>query len=120
MVLAPRSDRLEGWAKVELAGTMDNENGAHVYMLRCSDGSYYVGSARHGLERRLSEHNSGAFGGYTSKRLPVAIVWSEHFLNITDAIAVERQIKGWSRAKKEALIRGDFGALRVLAKRGGK
>jgi len=50
----------------------------------------------------------------------VAIVWSEHFLNITDAIAVERQIKGWSRAKKEALIRGNFGALRVLAKRGGK
>ena len=99
---------------------MDNEDGAHVYMLRCSDGSYYVGSARRGMERRLSEHNSGTFDGYTSKRLPVVIVWSEHFLNITDAIAVERQVKGWSRAKKEALIRGDFGALRALAKRGGK
>jgi putative endonuclease len=60
------------------------------------------------------------FGGYTSKRLPVTIVCSEHFLNITDAIAVEGQVKGWSRAKKEALIRGDFGALRMLAKRGGK
>ena len=88
-------------------------------MLRCSDGSYYVGSARRGLGRRLSEHN-GTFGGYTSKRLPVIIVWSEHFPNITDAIAVERQIKDWSRAKKEALIRGDFGALRAHARRGGK
>jgi putative endonuclease len=74
-------------------------------MLRCSDGSYYVGSARLGLERRLSEHNSGAYGGYTLKRLPVELVWSEHFPDVTDAIAVERQIKGWSRSKKEALIR---------------
>ena len=88
-------------------------------MLRCADGSYYVGSARLGLERRLSEHNSGTYGGYTSKRLPVELVWSEHFLDIADAIAVERQIKGWSRAKKEALIRGDFESLRILAKRAG-
>jgi putative endonuclease len=98
---------------------MDSEPGAHVYMLRCSDGSYYVGSARLGLDRRLSEHNNGTCGGYTSKRLPVVLVWSEHFLNITDAIAVERQIKGWSRTKKEALIRGDYELLRVLAKRSG-
>ena len=96
---------------------MNDEPGASVYMLRCADGSYYVGSARLGLERRLSEHNSGTYGGYTSKRLPVEFVWSEHFLDITDAIAVERQIKGWSRAKKEALIRGDFESLRILAKR---
>ena len=98
---------------------MDSEPGAHVYMLRCSDGSYYVGSARLGLDRRLSEHNNGTYGGYTSKRLPVVLVWSEHFLNITDAIAVERQIKGWSRTKKGALIRGDYELLRVLAKRSG-
>jgi putative endonuclease len=90
---------------------MSEEPGAHVYMLRCADGRYYVGSARLGLERRLSEHNHGTFGGYTSKRLPVELVWSQHFLDITDAIAVERQIKGWSRAKKEALIRGDYEAL---------
>ena len=96
---------------------MSDEAGAHVYMLRCVDGSYYVGSARLGLERRLSEHNSGTYGGYTSKRLPVELVWSEHFLNITDAIAVERQIKGWSRAKKEALIRGDYATIHELAKR---
>jgi putative endonuclease len=59
------------------------------------------------------------YGGYTFKRLPVELVWSEHFLNITDAIAVERQIKGWSRAKKEALIRGDYGEIKNLAKRRG-
>jgi putative endonuclease len=86
-------------------------------MLRCSDGSYYVGSARLGLERRLSEHNSGVYGGYTSKRRPVELVWSEHFPDIADAVAVERQIKGWSRSKKEALIRGDYGEIRKLAKR---
>jgi putative endonuclease len=96
---------------------MNDEPGAHVYMLRCADGSYYVGSARLGLERRLSEHNSGTYGGYTSKRLPVDLVWSEHFPNITDAIAVECQIKGWSRAKKEALIQGDFELMRQLSKR---
>ena len=79
------------------------EPSAYVYMLRCAGVSYYVGSAWLGLERRLSEHNSGVYGGYTSKRLPVELVWSEHFLNITDAIAVERQIKGWSRAKKESI-----------------
>ncbi len=86
-------------------------------MLRCADGSYYVGSARLGLERRLSEHNHGTYGGYTSKRLPVELVWSQHFIDITDAIAVERQIKGWSRAKKEALILGDYDAIQSLAKR---
>ncbi len=98
-------------------GTMSEESGAYVYMLRCADGSYYVGSARLGLERRVSEHNNGIYGGYTSKRLPVVLVWSEHFLDITDAIAVERQIKGWSRAKKEALMRGDYESIRSLARR---
>src|SRR5580693_7841295 len=98
---------------------MDNEPGAHVYMLRCADGSYYVGSARLGLERRLSEHRNGTFGGYTSKRLPVELVWSGHFLNIADAVAAERRIKGWSRAKKEALMCGDHDLLRLLARRTG-
>ena len=88
-------------------------------MLRCADGSYYVGSARRGLDQRINEHNQGAYGGYTSTRRPVTLVWAEHFLNITDAIAVERQIKGWSRAKKEALIRGDYDPIQTLAKRRG-
>jgi putative endonuclease len=96
---------------------MKEEPGAHVYMLRCADGSYYVGSARLGLDRRVNEHNEGVYGGYTSTRRPVVLVWAEHFEVITDAIAVERQIKGWSRAKKEALIRGDFAAIQLLSKR---
>jgi putative endonuclease len=96
---------------------MYDQPGAYTYMLRCTDGSYYVGSARLGLERRVAEHNAGTFGGYTATRRPVTLVWAQHCLNITDAIAIERQIKGWSRAKKEALIRGDYGEIRVLAKR---
>jgi putative endonuclease len=96
---------------------MSDEPGAYVYMLRCSDGSFYVGSARRGLDRRISEHNHGTYGGYTSTRRPVRLVWAQHFLVITDAIDVERQIKGWSRAKKEALIRGDYGAIQLLSKR---
>jgi putative endonuclease len=92
-------------------------DGAYVYILRCSDGSYYCGTARQGLEMRVAEHNSGAYGGYTATRRPVTLVFSDWFERITDAIAVERQVKGWSRAKKEALMRGDFDALRVLSKR---
>jgi putative endonuclease len=87
----------------------------HAYMLRCSDGSYYVGSSRDSLDRRIVEHNAGSFPGYTSRRRPVELVWHEEFQRITDAIAVERQLKGWSRAKKEALIRRDYDALRRLS-----
>jgi len=100
-----------------MGNAMNDEPGAHVYILRCADGSFYVGSARRGLERRVSEHNHGTYGGYTSKRLPVELVWSGHFPDITDAIAAERRIKGWSRAKKEALMRGDFDSIRHLSKR---
>ena len=92
--------------------------GADLYILKCADGSYYVGTARNGLEVRLAEHNSGILGGYTVSRRPVRLVFSEHFERITDAIAVERQIKGWSRAKKEALIAGDWSRISVLARRG--
>jgi putative endonuclease len=78
-------------------------SGAHLYILRCADGSYYVGTTRKSAEERISEHNAGLHGGYTSTRRPVALVFAQHFEIITDAIAAERQIKGWSRAKKEAL-----------------
>jgi len=77
-----------------------DEPGAYIYMLRCADGSYYVGSARRGLERRVNEHNQGVYGGYTSTRRPVTVVWAEHFPNITDAIAVERQIKAGPERRK--------------------
>jgi putative endonuclease len=69
----------------------------------------------------VAEHQAGAYQGYTHARRPVRLVWSEHFDRITDAIAAERKIKGWSRAKKQALIKGDWSAIKVLAKRrGGK
>ncbi|MGD1876166.1 MAG: GIY-YIG nuclease family protein [Kiloniellaceae bacterium] len=86
-------------------------------MLRCADGSFYVGSTRKSLEERLAEHNLGIPKSYTASRRPVALAWSQEFANITDAIAVERQIKGWNRAKKEALTAGDFDSIRRLASR---
>lgn len=85
----------------------------YVYMLRCADGSYYVGSTSD-LERRLEEHQTGFFGGYTSKRLPVELVWSQDFPTEHQAFLTERQIKGWSRAKKKALIRGDWDSLHEI------
>src|ERR1700688_3544645 len=92
--------------------------GAYVYMLRCADGFYYLGSATgDDLGRRIAEHESGAYRGYTYKRRPVRLVWSEYFDRITDAIAIERRLKGWTRAKKEALINDDWAKLRLLAKR---
>ncbi len=95
-------------------------DGAYLYMLRCADGHYYVGTTRATLERRVAEHNAGAFGGYTRARRPVVLVWSQHFANITDAIAMERRLKGWRRDKKEALVRGDFASLPALAKNRGR
>jgi putative endonuclease len=63
------------------------------------------------VEKRTAEHNEGTFGGYTKSRRPVKLVFSESFSQITDAVSSKRQLKGWSRAKKEALIRGDIEAL---------
>lgn len=91
---------------------------AFVYILRCADGSYYVGSARgETLDRRVGEHQSGEMGGHTASRLPIELVYAEHFTQITDAIAAERRIEGWGRAKKEALIAGDWDRVQSLAKR---
>jgi putative endonuclease len=94
------------------------DNGAYLYILRCADGSYYVGTARHGLENRIAEHNAGMFGGYIAKRRPVALFFSQYFETITDAIVAERQVKGWTRAKKEALIKGGWVRVSELARRG--
>jgi putative endonuclease len=94
--------------------------GAFVYILRCADNSYYIGSATgDDLSKRIAEHQTGAYPGYTSSRLPVTLVWSEYFIRITDAIATERKIKGWSRAKKEALIKGDWNSVQSLSRRRG-
>ena len=92
--------------------------GAYVYIVRCADNSYYVGSATgEDLNKRIDQHNAGAFPGYTLKRRPVVLVWHEHFERITDAIAAERQVKGWSRAKKEALVQSDWQTISTLARR---
>ena len=92
-------------------------DGAWLYVLRCSDGSYYVGTARGSLESRIAQHNAGAFQGYTASRRPVELIFSQWSDRITDAIENERKLKKWSRAKKEAFIRGDFESLQQLAKR---
>jgi putative endonuclease len=91
--------------------------GAYLYILRCADGSYYVGTTRSNLELRVAQHNGGTFGGYTASRKPVTLIYSQWFDRVTDAIECERMLKKWSRAKKEAFIRGDMTSLHELAKR---
>ena len=94
--------------------------GGWTYMLRCSDGSYYVGStSQDDIDQRVAEHNDAKFAGYTARRRPVVLVWSDWYQDLRDAQNMERQIKGWRRAKKLALLRGDTNALHELAKRPG-
>lgn len=88
-----------------------------VYILRCSDGSYYTGIRDRSVEERLNEHNSGLIEGYTRKRRPVHLVWSQEFQWKKDAIAAERQIKNWSRRKKIALINQDWKELKEAAEK---
>jgi putative endonuclease len=90
---------------------------AYLYILRCADGSYYIGTTRGSLEMRLAEHQAGRFDGYTARRRPVVLVFHQEFDRVQDAIAAERQVKGWRREKKEALIRGDFAALPASSQR---
>ncbi len=84
-----------------------------VYILRCSDGSYYTGVTSD-IERRLDQHYHGEVG-YTASRKPLEYLWSAEFAHIDDAIAFEKQVKGWSRAKKEALMCGDWPEIQRLA-----
>jgi putative endonuclease len=89
-------------------------------MLQCADDSFYIGTATgDDVSRRLAEHDAGLYSGYTSSRRPVRLVWCEQFDRITDAIAAERMLKGWSRAKKQALIAGDWQQIQLLSKRRG-
>lgn len=85
----------------------------HVYLLRCSDGSFYAGHTDD-LAARLLQHQNGR-EGYTGTRKPVELVWQGEFETREGALAFEQQIKGWSRAKKEALIAGDWERVQVLA-----
>jgi putative endonuclease len=87
----------------------------YLYMLRCADGSYYVGSTTN-LELRVAEHQAGEGGTYTAQRLPLEVVYTCEFDSPHEAFLRERQVKGWSRRKKEALVRGDYPALAELSR----
>ncbi|WP_246099309.1 GIY-YIG nuclease family protein [Methylibium rhizosphaerae] len=80
-------------------------------MLQCRDRSYYVGHTED-LEHRVAAHQAGGIPGYTATRRPVVLCWSQEFGTREEALAAERRVKGWSRTKKEALIRGDWLAVR--------
>jgi predicted GIY-YIG superfamily endonuclease len=88
----------------------------HVYLLACADGSFYVGHTD-SLEMRLGQHHSGICEGYTRSRRPVVLLKAEGFETREEALCAEMQLKGWSRAKKEAWVKGDFALLKVLAKK---
>ncbi|HIG0328609.1 TPA: GIY-YIG nuclease family protein [Legionella pneumophila] len=88
-----------------------------VYILQCSDKSYYTGQTDN-LEKRLTQHQDKMIPGcYTSTRLPIQLKFSQEFMSREEALIAERQIKGWSRRKKEALIKGDWQALSDYSKR---
>ena len=89
--------------------------GFWAYMLHCADRSFYVGHTED-LEARVGAHQSGLIPGYTSSRLPVKLVWADEFPSRCEALQAERQVKGWSRAKKLALIRGDWPQISRLAR----
>jgi putative endonuclease len=88
-----------------------------VYILLCSDGSYYTGSAAD-VEKRVWQHQEGdSKEAYTYTRRPVKLLWcSEEATRYSDALRLEKQIKGWSRAKKESLSRNDFDAIHQIVK----
>lgn len=85
-----------------------------MYILLCSDDSYYTGSTNN-LELRLAQHQAGEGANHTKKRLPVRLIYFEEFDRIDEAFYREKQIQGWSRKKKEALINGQSEALKELA-----
>jgi predicted GIY-YIG superfamily endonuclease len=88
----------------------------HVYLLRCSDGTFYAGSCEN-LADRVATHNRGEGAAWTAKRRPVELVHSESFPTRAEAVAREKQLKRWTHAKKVALATGDTDHLRALAAR---
>ena len=84
-----------------------------VYLLRCADGSLYIGQAND-VAKRLASHNEGTAAAHTASHLPVRLVYAEQYPSVDDCLKRERQLKRWTRAKKEALIAGDTAALKKL------
>ena len=87
----------------------------YAYLLRCSDGSYYAGHTQD-IEARMAAHHDGFYPGYTKNRRPVELLWVEGFETREEALAGERQIKGWRRTKKEAMVAGDWHEVVRLAR----
>ncbi len=85
-----------------------------MYILRCANGAYYTGSTKN-LERRLQQHQNGVGANFTKKHLPVELVYYEEFQTISEAFYREKQVQGWNRKKKEALINGETSSLHQLA-----
>lgn len=92
----------------------------YAYLVRCADGSYYAGHTDN-LEQHIAQHQTGMTGGNAARRRPVTLVWSERFATRDEAFAAERKLKGWSRAKKEVLITGDWALVsqRARSRKGG-
>jgi putative endonuclease len=87
----------------------------YVYILKCSDNSYYTG-VTNDIDRRFYEHQSGINkSAYTYNKRPIELVFCDYFLDINQAIAFEKQIKGWTRKKKEAIITGEWNKLKELS-----
>jgi putative endonuclease len=97
-------------------GVPEGDHMAWTYLLECSDGSYYVGSTFE-LERRVAQHQAGEGAAYTRRRRPVRLVWAAEFDRIDQAFWFEKQVQGWNRRKRRALINGDWDALPELASR---
>ena len=87
---------------------------SYTYILKCSDGSYYTGSTKD-MEKRLWQHQNGEGAYHTKRRLPVTLVYVEHYDRVGEAFTREKQIQGWGRKKKEALIGGNMDDLRSLS-----
>jgi putative endonuclease len=87
-----------------------------TYILRCADGSLYVGSTRGDIQLRVAQHNAGTGAVYTACRRPVELVWSAEFERVTEAFALEKRVQNWSRAKRLALIEGRYADLPALSR----
>ena len=88
----------------------------YLYILKCVDGSYYIGHTND-IQKRIAEHNDGKASAYTATRLPVTIVYTDTFQTRRDAFLVERKIKKWRREKKEAFIRQHWNELQACSKK---
>ena len=87
----------------------------YMYILQCADGFYYTGSTKN-LDLRIQQHQNGEGANFTRKHLPVTLVYFEEFQRIDEAFYREKQVQGWSRKKKEALIKGEYNKLPELSK----